>query len=259
MAIEKNYQYKHLFMALLAACNQLPESEDATTVYVLADDDLAEETITPQNSDRYPALEVFRCLHAAEADILRARLANLQQGSIAGDLNEGGFIEKQDITNQGQFINAHIGRVLNVEVERDTDKWVKGTPETVEQVTRFNDPSYPLSLETAKGLYAMDQAEKQIWFVGKNARVYYLTFKQPALPESIDDLIETLKLPITAPDVEASAIIEGAVSMVLPTGGAMESVGAARLQRALQRFAMSAAGTAMPDAQVKINQKTGVE
>lgn len=257
MAIEKVYQYKHLYLAVLAACNQLPESEDASTIYAIADLDVT--TIAPLNPDRYPALEVFRCVHAAETDILKTKLAQAQQGRVAGKIEDGGFIEYQDITEQGAYINSHVGRVLNVEVERDTDKWVKGTLETIEQVTRMSDPGYPLSLETAKGLYAMDSGEKQIWFVGLKARVYYLTFKLVALPESMEDLLHVLELNITADDEDASAIIELAVSMVLPTGGAMEGTANTRMQRAMARLGMNAAGKQLPDAQVKINSKMGIE
>lgn len=265
MPIEKVYYYKHLYLAVLAACNQLPESADATTVYTLADGDLTEATVTPQNADRYPALEVFRCLHTAETDVLRAKLAQLQRGSVAGGIADGGFIESQDVTTQGQFINAHVGRVINVEVDvaatgdGNPEIWVKGTPEAIEQVTRLNDPNYPIKLDTAKGLYAMDQGEKQLWFVGRKARVAYLTLKRPVLPVATAELIAILKTPIQAADEDASAIIEMAVSMILPNSGHMEGVGNMRLQRAMARLGMDAAGAMLPEAQVKINAKMGAE
>lgn len=253
--IEKTYQYKHLYFAVLAACNQLPEAEDASTIYELTALDAT--SLTPLNADRYPALEVFRCVLAAEADVLKMKLLALQQGRAAGAIAEGGFIEQQAITAQGGFINSHLGRVINVEVEVAENVFEKGTLETVEQVSRMANPNYPLKLDTATGLYAMDIGEKQLWFIGLSARVSYLTFKQAVIPETMEALIEILAEPIAASDEDASAIIELAVSMVLPTGGHMEGVGAARLQRAIQRLGMP--GTNLPDAQLKINAKMGVE
>jgi hypothetical protein len=256
--VEKIYQYKHLYFGVLAACNLLPEEEDASTLYLIEDDELDEDTITPQNADRYPALEVFRCIHAAEGDVLKTKLSQLQQGRTNGAIADGGFIEWQDIGGQGEYIKSHVGRVLNVEVEVAENVWVKGSLETVEQVTRLNSPSYPLKLETAKGCYAMDIGEKQIWFVGDKAKVSYLTLKRPLLPDSIENLAAQLKEPIQADDEDASAIIELACSMLMPIGGNMEGAASARMQRAMTRLGMGAT-PAMPDAQAKINAKLGAE
>lgn len=262
MAIERAHTYLTVYLGVLAAMNQLPEDANAETVYVADAGTANLASITPQNPDKYPALEVFRCLLSAEADVIKTRLARMQDGRIAGALVGGGFLEQVEVSESGGFIPSHMGRVVSVEVdiaeggETVKEIWRRGRLDTVEQVAYMSSADYPLSLSSARGLFAMDVGEKQVWFVGRKARVTYTTYKQIDVPTDMAKLLLALKELIAAPDEDVSAIIDVAVSMALPQAGNNESMADSRLQRAIARFGQK---PEQEDATLKTAIRQGVE